>query len=424
MEGNSNQYWLYQWIDECDIRTVGDCVKVARKKNALDRLFELSAAAPLSINSESVPRYSVVAGSRVDLSARLGCADWECLVPQVDYVFGRIWHYFDNVIVDALDADDFRLPVEDYVYSLQNRVHLLLYLRKIGAEKHIIFVPKPRSYCTDHYREHAAAQSLDTLFEPQLESQVIAKLVNEANIVIARREYGWHFSVRHPNLEEVIGTMSHDDPSHRPTKEGVAREVFGRYCNSLVADVSTSQALGLPLLQPAEAPWLDYRRGSLANTEEIAALSMRLPVLAGIPASELLKIRSHDWPDFELLRDALRCAIQDQQNKQGSQNPQAVATAVVEETVKPELARIERQLRIVKRNLTKKLGTAAFITSTATTVGAISGVPLVVAAGVAAVGAAATSAAVPQVFKYFDKRDKIKESNLYFLWRARVRSKH
>ena len=44
------------------------------------------------------------------------------------------WHYFDNVIVDALDADDIRLPIEDYVYSLQNRVQLLLYLRKIGAE--------------------------------------------------------------------------------------------------------------------------------------------------------------------------------------------------------------------------------------------------------------------------------------------------
>jgi hypothetical protein len=315
MEGNSSQYWLYEWIDEYGIRTVGDCVKVARKKSALDRLFELSAAAPRSINPESVPRYSVVAGSRVDLSAQLSCAEWECLVPQVDYVFSRIWHYFDNVIVDGLDADDIRLPIEDYAYSLQNRVHLLLYLRKIGAEKHIIFVPKPRSFCTDHYREHAAAQGLDALFEPQLEDQVVAKLVNEANIVIARRDYGWHFSVRHPNLEEVIGTMAHDDPSHRPTKEEVAREVFGRYCNSLVTDVSTSQALGLPLLQPAEVPWLDYRRGTPENTEEIAALSMRLPVLAGVPASELLKIRSHDWPDFEILRDTLRCAIQDQQNK-------------------------------------------------------------------------------------------------------------
>ena len=424
MEVSPNQYWLYRWIDEYGIRTMGDCVKVTRKKNALDRLFELSEAAPTSNDSEFIPRYSVVAGSRVDLSGKLSCGHFECLVPQVDYIFSRIWHYFDAVIVDAPSADDISLPIDDYVYSLQNQVRLLLYLRKIGAEKYIIFARKPRGYCADHFREHAAAQGLDGLFEPQLENKVVAKLADEAIIQISRREYGWHYSLRHKSLEEVIGTVSHDDPSHRPTKEEVAREVFGSYCNALVAYVSTSQSLGLPLLQSAEASWLDYRRQASSNEEDIAALSIQLPVLAGIPAAEVLKIRSHDWPDFEILRDTLRRAIRDQQDRLGSQDPKAVATAVVEETVKPELAVIERQLRITRRSLAKRLGTAAFVTSTATTVGAVSGVPLVVAAGIAAIGAATTSAAVPQVFKYFDQRDKIKESNLYFLWRARIRTKH
>jgi hypothetical protein len=147
-------------------------------------------------------------------------------------------------------------------------------------------------------------------------------------------------------------------------------------------------------------------------------------MLGGIPAQELLKIREHNWPYFERYRHAVRTAIREQQERAGSESPGKIAQAVVDEYVTPELADIERRFKIVKGSLVKKLGAAAFITGTATTVGAVSGVPLVVAAGIAAVGAASTSAAIPQIFNYVDQRDKIKYSNWYFLWKVRVRNKH
>jgi hypothetical protein len=423
MTYDQSQYWLYRWIDEYGIRTTGDFIKVTRKASSLDRLHELSDA-ETAIAAKDVPGYSVLAGSRVDLSADLGCPDYECLVPQVDHLFNKIWHYFDTVVVDGSSAGDITSPLDIYIHSLQQRVRLLLHLRKIGAERHIVFAHKPRAYCADHFREHASAEKLDVLFDRQIEEHVVELLANEATIHIERRVYGWHYSLKHPTLEEVIGTTSHDDPSRAPTRQQVAREVFGRFCNALVADVSISHSLGLPLLQFAEAPWLNRERDPSADDGRLAALNMRLPMLGGVAAQELLKIREHNWPYFERYRDAVRTAIEEQQERAGSESPEKIAAAVVEKYVRPELADIERRLRIVKGSLAKKLGAAAFITGTAATVGAVPGVPLIVAAGIAVVGAASTSAAIPQIFSYVDERDKVKYSNWYFLWKAHVRNKH
>jgi hypothetical protein len=227
--------------------------------------------AETAIVNKDIPNYSVVAGSRVDLSAALSCGDYECLVPQVDHLFSRIWHYFDTVIVDGPSANDIDLPMGDYTFSLQQRVQMLLHLRRIGAEQHIVFVNKPREYCPDHFREHASALKLDVLFDEQVENQAVELLASEAAIHIERRVYGWHYSLKHPTLEEVIGTASHDDPSRPPTREQVAREVFGRFCNALVADVSVASSLELPLLQFAEAPWLNRVRDPSAGDERLAA---------------------------------------------------------------------------------------------------------------------------------------------------------
>jgi hypothetical protein len=423
MQANQPKYWLYQWIDEYAIRTVGDCAKVARKKAAIDRLHELSAEAA-SIPIECIPRHSVVAGSRIDLSGELDCGDYDCVIPQIDYVFGRVWHYFDSVVVDDLDADEIVLPMGDKAYSIQDRVRLLLHLRKIGGEQHIIFVPKPRGYCPACFRRHAEAEDLSLSIDSEIEEEIVDRLTKESTVQIERREYGWHYSLRHPTLEEVLGAAAHHDSSHPPTREEVAREVFGRYCNALLSDVSTSRSYGLPLLQSAEAPWVNSQPSKSAKAEDLVALSIRLPMLGGIPAAELLKIRSHNWPSYVLLRDALRNAIQEQQARAGSQSPEEVAKAVVEENIEPELARMENHLKVVKRSLGKKVGAAAFVTGTASSVGPVSGVPLIVAAGIAAVGAATIPATIPEVFKYFDERDKVRESSWHLLWKLRVRSRH
>jgi hypothetical protein len=233
--------WLYQWIDEYDLRTAGDIAKASRKPSALDRLHELSVAATAP-KADDMSAYSVVAGSRFDLSGALGCSDYQCIVPRVERVFGRIWHYFDTVVIDDVSADDISNPMGDYPYAVIQRAKVLLYLRQIGAEPYIEFAPKPRDFCALHFREQAAAEKLEVLFDADIEAQVVDEIVRNAKIRIDHRSYGWAYSVKHPDLEEVLGTASHSDDTSAPSREQVAREVFGRCCNALVADISTSQS--------------------------------------------------------------------------------------------------------------------------------------------------------------------------------------
>ena len=104
--------------------------------------------------------------------------------------------------------------------------------------------------------------------------------------------------------------------------------------------------------------------------------------------------------------------------ERGTKLPQEVANAVVQEYINPELADIERRLGIARKKLTTKVGAGVALGGSTVTAGAIASIPLVLATGVAAM---ATS--LPQVYKYFEDRNEVQLSDLYFLWKARVKHK-
>jgi hypothetical protein len=97
-----DKYWLYEWIDKEGIRTLGDYNKAIRKRGSFDQLRELSADEAQTTVYKRHVRAAVVAGRKVDFSGFLGCPHFDCVASQVDALFARTWHYFDNVVVDAL----------------------------------------------------------------------------------------------------------------------------------------------------------------------------------------------------------------------------------------------------------------------------------------------------------------------------------
>jgi hypothetical protein len=415
-------HWLYQWIDEEGIKTSGDYMKAIRKRGSFDRLREMSDRIMSSPSSQrGNASTSVLASRRLDFSGYLTCASFECMRPVVDNVFSRVWHYFDTVVIDEEPLDSMLFTGND-VFDLHQAVQLLLYFRSIGAEKHLSFTEKVAGICGDHFRQHAEERhlGLDVLYDEEFQGNVVQELLSKGSFSASLHNEIWRFDIRHPTFGLVCGNLDHGDPQHQPTNEAMAHSAFGRFCVSLISDVSASRALGLPLLDSAENSWTSSAVQGNELNDRIVALSMRLPVLANVPVKEVLHYREDNQASFEKFRSALREAIKEQIERSGSDSPEAIAQEVVATRIQPELADIELQLAGIRKTLARKIGANITLTGAAVSVGALESVPLIIAA----TAAAAATSAYQILNGSIDTRRKAEESDWYFLWKAQHKHRH
>jgi hypothetical protein len=412
-----HRYWLYRWMDESGIDTLKQFHRAVRSPGAIGRLEEYSAST-VTQPTTSISSRSVIPARTIDLSGTLSCSDFECMARQVDTLFGRTWHYFDTIVLDGSLIEDLHVGSEIFLRTLEQRVKLLLYMRKIGAEQHVAFSRKVSGYCSQHFRDYAIQKDLglEVLFDRNFEEEVVRKLTNESAVSIERYRSFWMYEVRYGELKGLWQSYSHSDLSNMPSKEDVIRDTFGRYCAALISDLSAVRNLGLPLLQPAETPFLSYSPPDSDTQDQMMALDLRLPVLANVSAKDILQFRNEHKAEFERFRTALQEAVKEQIARNGSASPDVIARQVVEEYIVPELASIESKLNVSRRTLARKIGANVAVASAAVSVGAIASVPLVIASGIAAI-----VPAFGPINKYFDDKSNVELSDLYFLWRARIR---
>jgi hypothetical protein len=421
------QHWLYQWIDEEGIKTPGNYMKAIRRRRSFERLRELSDAMEQVSNlpkstDDTVPN-SIIAARQLDLSGFLSCPCFECQVPAIDNVFSRAWHYFDSVVI-AEEPLTIGSVTDDRIYDLLQKVQLFLYLRKIGADRHILFTNKVWQLCDDHFREHAEERNLrlDAIFDTSLEEEVVRRLTSEGRVVIFEEGNSWGYEIKHPDIGQLTGTVPHSEMSRRPSREYVARMAFGKCCTALISDVSAAQSLGIPLLQAAEHTWIPRAPDSDDSKvdDRGVALNIRLPFLRQVPVKEVLKYREDNWASFEVFRSALRQAIRAQIEQAGSKSPRAIANAVVEEYIQPEIAKIELELATTKKTLSRKINAHIAIGGAAVSVGAVANMPLLIAAT-----ATAAAASIAQIInKNADSRQPIEAAPMYFLWKMQKRRRH
>jgi hypothetical protein len=419
-------HWLYEWMDEEDIRTPGDYMKAIRKTGSLDRLRELSSRTYSAPTDRTLYNgSSVVAGQQLDLPGFLSCTHFDCLVPMVNSLFGRLRHYFDSIVIDEVTLDDILSSDRGAVEELLHRVKLLLYLRNIGADKYVQFTHKISGMCSDHFREYAKKHKLgiDAIFDEELERAVAQKLTSEGEFIVSPHEEGWHYDIRHPDIGIITRVFSHSDMSRRPGNEEIARDAFGGYCCGLIRDVSASRALSLPLVQAAENDWSPQGPQRNKLDDRAVALNLRLPVLRNAPIKEILKFRDDNYASFEVFRAALRQAVREQikqQNESGDpMSAEQIANAVIAEYLRPELAKIEVQLGGVKKTLQRKLNDNVAVAGATVGVGLIEHIPIVFTI----VGAAVAASVADIINKRSDDKREIENSDLYFLWKARTRSR-
>ena len=422
-----NTYWLFNWLDAHGIHDLAEAKHALSLRSNLEDLRYVASQAVESLPHEMQSENVILAGRGLDLTSSLHCYKPVCRHKQVDELFRKAWHYFDQIVVDDAVAHKLlfhwdKLP--EKLDRLLTDIEVLLYLRTIGADELVEFRLKP-GVRRQGWRDRAKRAGLELAVS--VADTLVPQIAREARIEFRPRSKGISsYSFNHPKFEIVVhGDIKVGGVSGKPTdttRKAVAREVLGKYFPHLTVDISTAVALGVPL---GCANWFHgeilssvSRPLSPANV----AFNLELPVLQGIPIETLLQVRRDEFEGFQRFRDSLRLAI-----KEGLKNSPSVREAEISEQIRmdviePELRIIRDRLKAAEKALAKKSVVGIFMGGLVTTCGILAGlpVPISIAAGVGAVSSSETGA----VAKYLDEKQQVALSDMYFLWNAVKHSSH
>jgi hypothetical protein len=419
---STDQYWVSRWIDEYEVKTDQDAASLLNLPGPMERLGELAASAPTyGSPGQRVPDISVAAGSGIDFSGHLSCGSYRCMRAQFESSYNQMFHYFDYVVAQGYSPREVLRCLREWPKarhdelheSIRNEVMLLKYLREIGADKYVIFREKPQDFCLTCLKDNADFFGMSPYGDADLLRSAAERLAAEARIERNWYKGAWRFWVYHDFFDGPAMTVIQRAKSKPPAAKEVATDVILEYSNALVNDVVFAHHLNVPLAHTIESNWLADNGGQVTVAENDVALNLQLPILQGVSIRELLKLREEERPFFDQFRNGIRLAIRDQIARHDSSSPSAVAQSVVQEYVEPALADIDRRLRVNQRRLSRKAVASVAVGTAATSAGLISSLPLVLGAGIAAIGAALT-----HVYKYVDDLGEIELSDMYFLWKV------
>ena len=343
---------------------------------------------------------------------------------QVDELFQRVWHYFDEICVvgpdahlllEMIDSNEEVARIRDYI--MVNAL-VLLHVRNRGVENLLTFCNKPPA-CHRHFPEARTDPTLrlsDDAVERLLDTLMAAgKLVpgDTRNTVLFA-----HPLVKDRFLPVDYDRVRHEDVPGEPLKRRVAREVLELHWLGAASDLYESRVLDVPLGSgiPFEMQVMRELVPSAAPSEIVFGL--RLPVLERVPVSELLAIRENERASFEAFREALRKAAKERVESSGHADAAKIARDIEEDIIGPSLTEIRRKLAAAQQLLVRKQVMNLGIGSLGTVCGVLGAAPLATAL---VIGATANAAAAQG--KVFEERRDISLSDMYFLWTVEEHSK-
>ena len=288
-------------------------------------------------------RDSIVAGCRLDLSGVMGCPSYNCMRETIDSTFKRVWHYFDQVVVEGLSpqflADEVGSKDEAArsraFLKIRDQARLLLYLREIGTDRFIIFSHKTHNYCSDCWLQHAKELGIAAAMDESRRRKIAQELIKTSSLSIEQIDsYHWIVSISGKFFDDPFhlvfrgGDVSADP---EPKLEDVVEYIIAYHGAAMISDVELSRRLALPLVEPVSMPWITSRKSQEASCQEVeVAVRLNLPVFDNLPVGDFIKIREDERPEFETFRAALRTAIQQRLAENDKLSPAEIARSVEE----------------------------------------------------------------------------------------------
>ncbi|MEV4122280.1 hypothetical protein [Micromonospora sp. NPDC049645] len=339
--------------------------------------------------------------------------------------FGQLLHYFDYFVMEGPEARAYLFLFEkkgmrDWRERLHRRldtdVRFLLHLRAVGLSNYVIFADKPELQFDESFSKRLDRVGLGHLYDPQEIEKIAKKISREGGIEVIQIEpRNWRVMLVHPLFE---GTLSRGvRRKTRPNKVEVGAQIIVGHIIELLEDVAAADEFKAPLASLAQPKFFETASPETNASVDQVALNLQIPILLGMETRDIIALRESEYEHFERFRATLVESIQMAIEKHDSDSPERIAAAVWRDSVEPAIAEIDRKIKSSSRSLAFKTVAGLSVGAATTAFGALASLPFVVTAGVAA-------AATPliQAYKFFDDKQSIELSDMYFLWKAKRHS--
>lgn len=410
------KFWLFQWLEDHHIDSLEQAADFLPKFGVLEDLKRRAEeAATVKADNASYSEFSIVAGTGVDLSGGGPvCISPVCMRAQVEKLLRGVWHYFDTIVARDVFTPTLlqdSIPRQNLLETLILHLTPILYLREIGAEALVDFVPKP--ICRVHWEEQATAAGMQEILNRR--NEFLSELRKGSSFSFVRRDGRKRYQITNPMMSSSYSIPAGPHKDRKKAQARMVENVFKEYLARVSADVITAHELNLPL---GATKGLQGRL--LESIRPIAAgevlFHLELPVLNGVPTRALLELRSQEADSFKQFRSSLRVAATERIKQGESHNTQLIAKEIELDLIGPALDRIRHRLAASETALLKKSGVSLFLGTLATTCGFLAGLPPNVSLPVGlAVTAGATGNATQ---KYIEEKQKIALDDMFFLWQA------
>jgi hypothetical protein len=414
--------WFHDWLLAHDITDGPSAYKAAKDPGLLDDLVTRAAAQetePVDIPSGR----GIVAGRALDLTGYLTCGHPDCLTKQVDRLFSRVWHYFDNIAIVGPDAHTFLEQVSTYrgdtlARIIAGKTRPIFHVRDIGADGLVTWIAKPPS-CAAHWKDFDALKAYD--YPAKAVRALASTLLSEGTVRLEKKGKSSVFILRHSQFPD--GTQGLEQQEllrlrHRKesVEEALARQVAERIWAAAASDLYAAHSMGLPLGIGIglEAKLTGTQHASISPAD--VAFRLQLPVVDGLPVRELIALRENEYDAFENFRDTLTRAIKERlAAAKEAEDIDNIVREIKEDEIEPALHKIRQRLNsaegVLRKNHRYNIGLAGL----ATTCGLIGAPPaMAISLGVAAM----TGAAAVEAKLVVDKKD-VSLEGMYFLWQVK-----
>lgn len=299
---------------------------------------------------------------------------------------------------------------------------VLMHIRSQGIQDLFTFVPKPPA-CPTHWPELSDLPALH--LDDKVRRELILRLAKESKLRVNKNRNRLTYQLINPTfwngqVSVRPAEMKNDGLKGWPIKQRVAFHVVKKYWVAAASDLHTGEQLGIPVGVgiPYETEILRSIRPVKASETEVA-MQLDLPVVNGLPPSEVIKLRENEGDAFEAFRYALRTAMKARLSSSESPNATAIAQEIKHDVVLPALNDIRRRLTAADALLRRKHHVNIGIAGLGTVCG-LMGSPT---AALALTGAAIASGTAAEMRSYEEERD-ISLSDMYFLWKIEERQAH
>ncbi|HXL81701.1 MAG TPA: hypothetical protein VN951_12565 [Pyrinomonadaceae bacterium] len=418
----NSTYWLFGWLEANRITTVDQLYLCLGKKSSLDELRNVAEAWHDSTPPLPSDGINLVAGTGLRLDDLLTCPSLPCRLQQVDVLFRHAWHYFDRILLpdgvgDLLLHKPKAWTEDQWLETLFGWIALAMYIQEVGASGLVSYYPKhltpPKDFLTrvlkinvDDLRIAVSGTESDIIREGTFDFHRVGKSTFHVSFDDPVLGVGTELTVMLPKGAEDNAQNIQIETAH---------SIIEEHLQNLEEDLHAHRHLKGSL---GTVVWTHERilsRISPPNVRDVI-LKLSLPSIARIPIRELVAIRLAEGDSFAAFRAALTKAAQAMLDSNSNLECEDVSKLLVEETVKPELQKIEQRLRAAKRTLRRTTALSLTLAALAAKCGLLIGLAPVAAeaAGMAALVSGGTRAGA----KYIQEKQAVELSDMYFLWKT------